>query len=125
MYKFGMLFLLLASMMLAWAGPGGQDDPKAQPCKVTTKVGSHPCTAAEEADMNARQRLALQMYQPRVATGPYTKEEQRRALLLLLFGPGASPAATQYDEAAARLQRVHSDAAEASSAVDKPKPPKQ
>jgi hypothetical protein len=125
MYKFGMMFLLLASMMFAWAGPGGSDDAKAQPCKVTTRAGSHPCTAEEEAEMNARQRLALQMYQPRVGTGPYTKEEQRRALLLLLLGPGASPAANQYEEAAARLQRVLNDAAEASSAVDKPKPPKQ
>jgi hypothetical protein len=126
MSKLGTLFLLLASMTLAWAGPG-PDDAKAQPCKVTTRAGSHPCTAEEQAEVNTRQRLALEMYQPRQGAKPYTMEEQGRALRLLLLGPGASPSATQHDQdpAAERLQRLLSDSAEPSSVVDRTKPPKQ
>jgi len=86
-------FLMLASMTLAWAGQAAQSDGKAQPCKVTTKAGSHPCTAAEEAGIAAKQRHALEGYQAHASGQPYTKEEQGRALRLRLLGPEASPAA--------------------------------
>jgi hypothetical protein len=129
MSKLGMIFLMLASMTLAWAGPGAQGDDKTQPCKVTTKAGSHPCTAEEEAALIAKQRHALEGYQPHASGQPYTKEEQGRALLRLL-GPGVSPAATPFPDehsvepAAEKLKRTLHDAVPP-DAASKAKPSKQ
>jgi hypothetical protein len=129
MLKLGMIFLMLASMTLAWAGPGAQGDDKTQPCKVTSKAGSHPCTAEEEAALIAKQGHALEGYQPHASGQPYTKEEQGRALLRLL-GPGVSPAAIRSpaehsaEPAAEKLRRMLHNAG-SSDAARKSTPPKQ
>ena len=131
MSKLGILFLMLASMTLAWAGQAAQSDGKAQPCKVTTKAGSHPCTAAEEAEIAAKQRHALEGYQAHASGQPYTKEEQGRALRLRLLGPEASPAAgPSRDEhsaepASKKLERTLHDAAASTGDTGKAKPSKQ
>ena len=130
MSKLGILFLLLTAMTVAWAGPGAQGDDKGQPCKVTTKAGSRACTAAEEAELTAKQRHALEGYQPHASGQPYTMDEQRRALRLRLLGPGVSPAAIpspdvhSAEPAAEKLRRTLHNAG-SSDAAGKSTPPKQ
>lgn len=125
MSKLGMLFVLPALMTLVWAGPGAPGDDKAQPCEVTTEAGRRPCTAADEAALAVRRRLALELYKkrssgPGVATMPATQRDEAVAKRAAEIKRAA-----ELKRATERLRRLLSETAEPSSAGEKPNPPKQ